>query len=322
MTHTAHADLIILAAPKKGDAYYHDRAQSIIDFQIAFAQAIQKPDYVIILSGQGYYDTYQKALGSDAVRLVQMPDIWMRDFTITNPEKPIMFRYTAAGQGNHQGEADYVQDIFKQWIDGQMVDYHDTSLRNDGGNFVSDRSHAIISRKFLNDNKISEKNAMQKLRQLTGKDMIAFIDADEQGGLEHADGVVSFIDEGVLMINDYPDDPDYAASLYDDLTKRLPGITIHRIDTPYDDSDIYDSRFGSACGLYTNALVTHTHVYLPQFGTETDKVVLEKVRQWTSKTVVPVSSQGVCAMGGGVRCLSLQLQLQGDQMNTWLNHNG
>jgi hypothetical protein len=39
---------------------------------------------------------------------------------------------------------------------------------------------------------------------LTGAKQIAFIEADEQGGLEHADGVVSLVDQNTLVINAYP----------------------------------------------------------------------------------------------------------------------
>ena len=160
----------------------------------------------------------------------------------------------------------------------------------------------------MRDNRLTEENAKKKLRRLTRVRHIAFIEADEQGGLEHADGVVSFVDVNTLMINTYPEDPDYARQLKTDLRRGLPGVKIHEIITPYDGSDIYDKRFGSACGLYTNALVTPHRIYFPQFGIPEDKIALKQVRAATSREVVPVSSQQVCHMGGGVRCMSWQLR--------------
>ena len=65
----------------------------------------------------------------------------------------------------------------------------------------------------------------------------------------------------------------------------MPGVTIHEITTTYDGSEIHDDRFGSACGLYTNALVTPERVYLPQFGIPEDEVALAQVRAATDRTV-------------------------------------
>ncbi|MEM6498739.1 MAG: agmatine deiminase family protein, partial [Pseudomonadota bacterium] len=156
------------------------------------------------------------------------------------------------------------------------------------------------------DNDLSETEARKRVKQSTGVKQVAFIEADEQGGLEHADGVVAFICENTLVINSYPEDPDYAADLKADLEAGLPGVVLHEIVTPYDGSQIYDKRFGSACGLYTNMLVTPERIYLPQFGIPEDAEALASIRSWTDRAVVPVQSSQVCKMGGGVRCMSWQ----------------
>jgi len=52
--------------------------------------------------------------------------------------------------------------------------------------------------------------------------IIAFIESDEQGGLEHADGVVAFVDTNTLIINAYEEDPGYARELRADLESGLP----------------------------------------------------------------------------------------------------
>ena len=110
------------------------------------------------------------------------------------------------------------------------------------------------------------------------------------------------------MINSYPEDPEYAARLKADLRAGLPGVILHEITTPHDGSEIYDHKFGSACGLYTNMLVTPDRIYLPQFGIPEDIEALNSMRSWTAKQVVPVRSDKVCNMGGGVRCMSWQLR--------------
>ncbi len=183
------------------------------------------------------------------------------------------------------------------------------NLFDDGGNFIDDYAgNVVISKKFLRDNHLTEKQARKKLRTLIGVKNIAFIEADEQGGFEHADGVVSFVDTNTLVINSYLEDAKYTKRLKEDLRRGLPSVKIYEITTPYDGSQIYDKRFGSACGLYTNMLVTEKRIYLPQFGIPQDKLALKQVRAVTPREVIPVLSSQVCHMGGGVRCMSLQIR--------------
>jgi agmatine/peptidylarginine deiminase len=238
-----------------------------------------------------------------------MLDIWMRDFTLANAVDPVMFRYSAAGQGGDQGGADYVQDVFAGLAEKAGIAFRETDLINDGGNVVDDYAgRLVISRKFLRDNRLTERQARQQISELTGARHIAFIEAEEQGGLEHADGMVSFVDENVLLVNEYSEDPAYRDELISDLKSALPEVAIHQVVTPYDGSETHDAKFGSACGLYTNALVTPERIYFPQFGLPEDELALKQVRAATLREVVPVYSQGVCPLGGGVRCMSLQLR--------------
>ncbi len=310
-TMVARAELIVLAAPPTHfDSYYEDVTDEIIAFHVAYAKEIEKHgDQVIVLSNDELYDAYAEQLGEKNVLRVPMLDIWMRDFTVLNTENPVMFRYSAAGQGGRQDDADTVQEEFAALIEEIGLSVPETDLINDGGNFVDDYAgNVVLSRKFLRDNDLGEEEAREKISALTQAKNIAFIEADEQGGLEHADGVVSFVDENTLIINSYPEDPEYARQLKADLRAGLPNVKIHEIVTPYDSSEIYDERFGSACGLYTNALVTPDRIYLPQFGIPEDKIALEQVWAATSRDVIPIASHQVCQMGGGVRCMSLQLR--------------
>ncbi len=313
---TAMADdrgeLIVLAAPLTGDPYYAEVADDIVAFHIGFAERVVAPDRVLVLTDDDGYASYAAALGPDRVAVAPMADIWIRDFGSANPDAPVMFRYTAAGQGGGpegQSDADAVQDDLA-WLAAEAgLGLADSDLLNDGGNFVEDGAgNAVVSRKFLADNGLTEAEARAALQTEVGLTHVAFIEADEQGGLEHADGVVAFVAPNTLIVNSYPEDPDYAAALRADLERGLPGVAIHEIVTPYDDREIYDPRFGSACGLYTNALVTPDRIYLPQFGIPEDAVALDQVRAVSDRQVIPVPSSGVCFMGGGVRCMSWQLR--------------
>lgn len=317
-------DLIILSTPPAGDTYYAEKTNDILRFHKAYVEAAQPHDNIVIFASEHHYETYVAALGAGHVVKLEMQDIWMRDFSLSNAENPVMFRYTAEGQGGGragQKESDFVQDKLARILDAANLGFGETDLLNDGGNFVDDYAgNVVISRKFLRDNDLSEAKGRGAIRDLTGAQNVAFIEADEQGGLEHADGVVAFVDTNTLVINSYPEDPAYSEALKADLRRGLPDVTIHEIVTPYDGDVIYDTRFGSACGLYTNMLVTPDRIYFPQFGIPEDKTALSQMRRWTTRQVIPVLSNQVCQMGGGVRCMSWQLRgAPAEKMLTYLD---
>lgn len=306
-------ELIVLAAPLSGDLYYANQVDAIFNFHIEYVNQIKDRDNVLIFVDENTYDDYVEKVGEQYVVIAPMLDIWMRDFSLSNVIAPVMFRYTAAGQGGGdrgQKYADTVQEQLATIIEEAELEFKETKLLNDGGNFVDDyHGNVVISTKFLRDNNISEKQARSELQKLINIKHVAFINSDEQGGLEHADGVVAFVDKNTVIINSYGEEG-YLANLRRDLQRGLPDVVIHEIITPYDDSEIHDRRFSSACGLYTNALVTPKRVYLPQFDIPQDKIAIQQVQQATTREVVPVPSHYVCSMGGGVRCMSWQLRGQ------------
>ena len=315
-------ELIVVAAPRHDDPYYAEVADGIFDFHVAYARAVAGYDDFLVLTDAQSAPAYIEALGQARVAIAPQDDIWMRDFSLSNTADPVMFRYTAEGQGggrDGQDAADQVQEELAALMEEAGLSFGETDWLNDGGNFVDDYAgRAVVSRKFLRDNALGEAEGRALLAERFGLQHVAFIEADEQGGLEHADGVVAFIAANTLVINAYPEDPAYAAQLVTDLRAGLPGVTIHALVTPYNGDEIYDARFGSACGLYTNMLVTPDRIYLPQFGIPEDGEALAAVRQWTDKTVIPVPSQQVCAMGGGVRCMSWQVRGENAQrLRAW-----
>lgn len=307
---TCKSDLILLASPDARNGFYRDKIDDILGFHINYAkQIIHSGDDVLILTSKEFYQSYITALSSDKVIIAPMLDIWMCDFTFTNPEKPIMFRYTAEGQGGgkqNQIQADHVQSVFYEFATNKGLEFIRTNILNDAGNFVYDyKGSVVISTKFLRDNNLSENQARKKLKSLIPIKHIAFIEAEDEGILEHADGIVSFIDENTIVINSYPEYPEYSKKLKKKLTEGLPNVRIYEIITPYSEEKLSSKKFGSACGIYTNMLVTRSKIYFPIFGIPEDEIALEQIKNITSKKVIPVLSSQICDMGGAVRCMSL-----------------
>ncbi len=309
-----NSELIVLASTKDNDNYYADYDAKIFNFHVNFAkQILENGDQAIIFSSDDKIKKYQKALPDVAIIDLAMDDIWMRDFSLSNLNDPIKFRYSAAGQGGGaqgQVDSDIVQKHLFSEIGAAGLNFKTTNLINDGGNWVDNgKGLVILSDKFLKDNNLNAITATSLLKKEYDVKAI-FIQADEQGGLEHADGVVSFIEPNKLIMNSYPEDKAYSNNLKSKIKQKFPDVEILELPTPYDGKNIHDSKFGSACGLYTNALVTSKNIYLPQFGIPEDLIAVEMISKFTKKNIVPVMSEAVCKMGGGIRCMSWQLSGQ------------
>lgn len=302
---------LILSAPVADDPYYRDVYEDILDFQIAYAQAIAPHDDVVILADEAAYDYLSAELPDEVLLTRPALDIWARDFSPALPQAPVMFSYAPSAQGGDQAEAEEVQGRLAEIAADVGVSFASSPLILDGGNVVDDGAGGIIvTDRFLEDNGLSYDDGIQALTNLPGVELAAIIPNDDPEGLAHADGMVMFTDPQTLFVNRY-DEP-FRSEVLEALRLGFPDIRIIEIPSEPDNTN-WDDRFSSACGIYVNSVVTNTTIYVPQFGTALDAEVLALIQENTEKTVVPVPSQDVCFMGGSARCLVWQTD--GDNAN-------
>ncbi|MDJ0735784.1 MAG: agmatine deiminase family protein [Nostocaceae cyanobacterium] len=301
--HADNRQLIVISAPS--DKYYKDVYQQIITFNIAYAKSILGKDNVVVLGDKKALKLLEKELPKDILLEATMRDIWMRDFTTVNPNKPIQFRYAASSQGGSQRDADWVQKGFVKFTDKLGIRYKYTDLILDGGNLVDNhQDKAIVTERFLEDNKLTKANAKKELKKLLDVSKVAIIPADDVDGLAHADGMAMFIDENTVVVNRY-NEP-FRSQVIKELKFAFPGIKIIEIAVNFDE-EVWDERFSSACGINANSLVTNNFIYMPVFNTDLDNRVVKTIQRNTTKQVVPINAENVCFMGGSVRCLGWQI---------------
>jgi len=303
---SADRTLIVLAAPSATDPYYRSLRKEILDFQTAFAKQILGRDNVIILADQRTLKILSEKLPSDILLEAPMRDIWIRDFAPVLPNRPVLFRYSAAAQSGNQEDADEVQAAFVRFAQEVGVTFERTSWILDGGNVVDNGlDKAIVTDRFLSDNHLDKEQAIQILRDQLGVQQVAILTADPEDRLAHVDGMVLFTDSNTVAITHYGGE--YQAAMEQELRNAFPDIQIVEIESTFDDH-AFDPNFGSAKGIYVNATVTDHAIYLPVFGLETDSTALSKIRASTHREVVPIDAEKMGQMGGSVRCLSAQMK--------------
>lgn len=303
--HDNNRMLVVISAPTADNKYYSGVYDNIIAFDIAYAKAVMGHDNVIVLGDDKALNNLRKELPEDILLHAPMRDIWMRDFTTIHPYLPIQFRYAAAAQSGNQKEADWVQEGFNSFSEKYNIDYPYTDLILDGGNVVDNHNgKAVITDRFLKDNHLNKTKAKQILQKALHAEQIAIIPADDPKGLAHADGMVMFIDDNTLALNQY-EEP-YRTDILKELKTSFPSIKIIEIDVAWDNS-VWDKNFSSACGIYVNSLMTKRNIYIPTFGNKLDDSILNRLAPHTSKKIIPIPAKKVCFMGGSVRCLGWQL---------------
>ena len=228
----------------------------------------------------------------------------MRDYTTVNPYEPVQFRYTPASFEDDQEIADEIQDEFNVFLKKLDIKYKkvydkDKYLMLDGGNIVDSYDGKVITTtRFLEDNDLTKKQAIKILKENLNATQVAILPPDDPI-LAHSDGMVMFSDTNTLFVNQY-DEP-LRAKILNELKRAFPEVKIIEIEAMFD----YESE-GSACGINLNATVTTNNIYMPHFGDKYSSVVQEYIQEHTSKKVIAIPSNGVCKLGGSVRCLSWQ----------------
>lgn len=298
--------LLVLSAPSIHDDYYKKVFQRIVDFHINYAKAIMGNDNVVVIVDEDTKSYYEKKLPADVLLTADVHDIWMRDFTTANPLKPVQFTYTWASMT--KAESKDVQNSFSKFADQYDIKRRSTELLIDGGNIVDNYAGKVITTtRFMTDNKLTYTEAKEELKELLGATEVAIIEPDDEV-LAHSDGMVSWVDANILLVNDYADDPAFKEKVMNELHSSFPLTTI--IEVPFkikpNPPGQWDD-FETACGINLNATVTFNNIYVPVFNMPHDQNAVNTIKQHTTKKVISVNAEGVCPMGGSVRCLTWQL---------------
>ncbi len=303
--------VIVVSLPGESNVQYFDNLQNLADFAIEMDIKTEARDHLFVIhdrSGRKYlqHHTFTNA------HLIEVDepglDMWMRDFPPCMPNQQIKFTYKPQYISRKQAKLD--EDNF--WKFANLVglsQLQQSDLILEGGNIVENGVDAAITteRVFHDNPRMTKKQIIKKLEATINKKVAVVEDPDDTTG--HADGIVTFVKEDVLLIGLYdgPDDQRYYESVKRSILKVFPGLTV--IPLPSYTKKSVSHGFGSAEGSYANSLVTNNAVYVPFFSNKTaNERAFAVFQSSTDKDVVAVEAAGkVPGLGGSVRCMSWQI---------------
>jgi len=225
-------------------------------------------------------------------------DIWCRDFMpVPVPGRPpVQFRY----------DPDYLRtDPHLRTADGasllEMTDCPHSKITLDGGNVVRLGRTVIVTDKIYSENPKWERKKLQaELCELLGLDHLILIPTEPGDVIGHADGVLAFVDEQTLLVNNYRRvAPAYGKRLASVL--RRYGFDL--VPFPYCPSDRIVNGIPVADGVYINFLNARGKLLFPTYGRKEDDEaarILEKSMPGDELTPVPCND--LAEEGGVIHC--------------------
>ena len=253
-----------------------------------------------------FYERFIPILEKNRIDFGFLPntkDVWAKDFMPIQVAKGrfIQFRY----------EPDYLVKCKK--FRATISDVADicgaigvTATKSDivldGGNLVRFGRKAILTSKIFKENPgYTETGLLRTLEELLQLEKIIVIPPEPGDWLGHADGMVRFLDESTVLINDYS--REQTKDFPRDLRMSLRNAGLELIEIPYNPYEIESED--AAGGVYINYLRMKDFVLVPAFGLpEDERAVYELSRIFSGLALDTVRSDEIANEGGVLNCIS------------------
>ena len=177
----------------------------------------------------------------------------------------------------------------------------------DGGNVVKWSDTVILTDKVVSENRgWNRKSLLAELRRLMEVERVILIPSEPGDVTGHADGMVCFVDSGVVVVNDYRRvDREYRRKLL--MTLREAGLDI--LEIPYCPRLGFSSGMPSAEGNYVNYLNVKSAIIMPLFGLLEDSIAQQILTTIEGKFVETLSSNPLAKDGGVLNCCTWTVKI-------------
>jgi len=229
-------------------------------------------------------------------------DIWCRDYMPIQVDEDRFCQFVYA--------PDYLRD-HRHLITPQehcrlsfMDDYRQEPIVLDGGNVVASRPRVILTDKIYKENPSIERPRLRaRLEDILQAECIV-IPKEPFDIVGHSDGVVRFVAEDRVVVNDYSAvDLAFGTRLRSLLEKK--GLEVETLPMFQEKPRRPPGDLHSAVGIYINYLRVGNVVVVPGYDRREDKAALEKVRAaMPDAKVFQLPCRDLAEKGGVLNCVS------------------
>lgn len=264
--------------------------------------------YVSDRLGLGHPDLVDRLRGTLAAHGITMKeiggtrDVWCRDYMPVQVGVGdfVRFRYAPDYLRGHEhlitapGDVGPVAEV-ERCVDSEAV--------LDGGNVVGWGSRCFVTDKVFRENPgVERANLLGRLREALRVEDLIVIPKEPYDVVGHADGVVRFLDDRLVVISDYSKVAPWYGERLGSILRRE---RLEWVVSPYQPEGDGCGEIPSAVGCYANFLMVRGLVVLPSFGRPEDDLACRVIEDNTSGlAVVPLECSGLAREGGVLNCVT------------------
>jgi len=176
----------------------------------------------------------------------------------------------------------------------------------DGGNIIKSKDQAILCDKVFRENpQYTEPMLIRALVEVLEVSKIIFLPTQKNDFTGHADGMVRFINDDLVLINRYA-----AADreLYRAVMIALNNAGLKTYELPYD--PYLNSSNDDATGIYLNYLEMEGLIILPVFNVRADEAAVKVIEQlFPDHRILTINASAIAQKGGILNCISWNIRV-------------
>jgi agmatine deiminase len=255
-----------------------------------------------------FYPKFAKLLRDCNVEfelLEHTKDVWAVDYMPIQVEqnKFVQFNYNPSYLQSKKGQKTISDvDLLCKQI-GIQPKKNDIVL--DGGNISRTTNKIIMTdRVFIDNPSIDRKRLINDLYDLLQIDKLYFIPEQPHDFTGHADGMVRFLDEHTVIINDFKKE---SPNFYRAFEIALHNTGLDCIRIPYNlDGNKNNTQ---ANGDYINYLQMKDIVIVPSFNLDEDDIVIRQFEKiFSGQRIVSIDSNDIANDGGVLNCITWNIK--------------
>lgn len=256
-----------------------------------------------------FYESLQSLLQIQEIEFALIPetkDIWAVDYMPiqVHNNKFIQFMYNPSylKAKKYQKTISNVDQICKH------LNYNifKCDIILDGGNVVKWKNKIIMTdRVFIDNPQYRKKELIYKLYEIFEIDRIILIPEQPLDITGHADGMIRFLDEHNVIINDFAKEKDWFKS---SLKIALHNAHLEYIEIPY---NVYENKNDEdANGTYINYMQIEDSIFLPIFNLKEDEAAFKLFQKlFYNNKIVTVNCNEIAQKGGVLNCISWNIKI-------------
>lgn len=253
-----------------------------------------------------FYKRFKKALDKAGVNntvISTTKDIWAKDYMPVqiSKDKFVKFIYNPG----------YLQS--KKWLktitDSEIHCLSYPALFNakrsnlivDGGNVVRAKNKVIMCDQVFSENPSITKNKLiSQLEEELEVGKIIFVPKQPSDIIGHADGMVRFLDNKTVLINDYSKE---SKRFQDEFHASLKAAKLDWEVLPCNPYN--NKKYIQANGIYINYLQMKGKIFATVFKKKEDKIALKKIESlFKGVDIIPIECNDIANEGGVLNCIS------------------